>query len=637
MSGISIFVSHSHHDTEFCLHLVNFLSQHIQDADIFFDSQELHAGDEWIKRIQKEVINRPIFIVILSQYSVIAEWVREETNLALARAIKDSINRRVVPLKIEDCDIDLLAPLLTTRQVIDLGINAPDANWEDLLRVVRGEVSNIIDHAYSKKERAIQYAANTHEAFWAQRWRDTIDFGEQAVQMEGNELDASLWGELGIAYSQVGKYDEALARLERSLELNDNRPDYWQEKAIVLMEMPSPDYQAALEAWGYARRSTSDPYIKLKILDQQYRSLVTAGMWPQALETSLLALDFHRDDLFWLKNQLESLINLRRNSEALELVRRLTQREDASAELWIARAQLAFDINQSSEEIAVALDKAEQMDRENRSVAHLRWKFLHEISPLRFPAYLREQGYVGRLINDTEVILPPVCGVSSGSFLMGSDKSVDLEADGDETPQHTVTLESYSIGKFQVTVAEYWCAIRAGAANEPYNWSSQLGKFTHPVVNVTWYDAINYCKWLSQITGDVWRLPTEAEWEKAARGTDGRIYPWGNQWDTTRCNTAESNIGSTVPVGYYGEKGASPFGVQDTASNVWDWCSSLYKEFPYRPDDGRENLSTPSGKRVLHGASWEGMKRFARVACRSIANPGSFDHDRGFRLVKDIR
>lgn len=120
MNTGSIFISHSSSDNAFCHKLFGFLRQELPASDIFYDQNELTAGDEWIRRIQHEVLNRPLFIVVLSPRSVVAEWVREETNLALSRSITDKANRRIIPIKIADCDVDLLAPLLTTRQIIDL-------------------------------------------------------------------------------------------------------------------------------------------------------------------------------------------------------------------------------------------------------------------------------------------------------------------------------------------------------------------------------------------------------------------------------------------------------------------------------------------------------------------------------------
>ncbi len=111
-----------------------------------------------------------------------------------------------------------------------------------------------------------------------------------------------------------------------------------------------------------------------------------------------------------------------------------------------------------------------------------------------------------------------------------------------------------------------------------------------------------YAKWLAERTGQPWRLPSEAEWEKAARGTDGQIYPWGDTFDASRANTDEGKKGGTTPVGSY-PSGASPFGALDMAGNVWEWTNTVYKPYPYVATDGRERLDSTEN-RVLRGGSW---------------------------------
>ena len=144
---------------------------------------------------------------------------------------------------------------------------------------------------------------------------------------------------------------------------------------------------------------------------------------------------------------------------------------------------------------------------------------------------------------------------------------------------------------------------------------------------------MQYCSWLSQMTGRLYRLPSEAEWEKAARGTDGRIYPWGDEPpDERRCNFG-MNVGGTKPVGRYSPQGDSPYGCADMAGNVWEWTRSLYKDYPYDPEDGREDLEADHRVlRVLRGGAFYEVW-FVRCAARL----GIFPNDRsgyyGFRLV----
>jgi len=161
------------------------------------------------------------------------------------------------------------------------------------------------------------------------------------------------------------------------------------------------------------------------------------------------------------------------------------------------------------------------------------------------------------------------------------------------------------------------------------------------VVNVDWRGTMAYCRWLTETTGKVYRRPSEAEWEKAARGTDGRIYPWGEgPPDENRCNYWR-NIGGTTPIGRYSPGGDSPYGCTDMAGNVWEWTRSLWGKkseepdfkYPYDLEDGREDMeASDSILRVLRGGSWYSDRGSARVSYRSIQPPDYLNDDVGFRV-----
>ena len=213
--------------------------------------------------------------------------------------------------------------------------------------------------------------------------------------------------------------------------------------------------------------------------------------------------------------------------------------------------------------------------------------------------------------------------VPAGEFLMGSDPKVDKDACDDEQPQHQLFLPEFYIGKVPVTNAQYAGFVKATHRKAPDHWEKgaiPAGKAEHPVVNVSWQDAVDFCRWLSEATRRSFRLPSEAEWEKAARGTDGRIYPWGNQApDEKRCNFG-MKVGDTTPVGKYPD-GASPCGALDMAGNVWEWTSSVYKPYPYAPNDGREDPGSRAA-RVLRGRLVHRLSAgCVRCACRYCYDP----------------
>ena len=158
-----------------------------------------------------------------------------------------------------------------------------------------------------------------------------------------------------------------------------------------------------------------------------------------------------------------------------------------------------------------------------------------------------------------------------------------------------------------------------------------------PVVGLTWHEARAYCAWLSAQTviyggGQAFRLPTEAEWEAAARGRDGRRYPWGQGFDPARCNTFETHVRTTTPVGVFPD-GDSPEGVAELAGNVWEWTGSVYSPYRYRADDGRENPEDAEARRVVRGGSWDDDRGDARSACRDDGSPGYRGYDLSLRLV----
>jgi len=269
------------------------------------------------------------------------------------------------------------------------------------------------------------------------------------------------------------------------------------------------------------------------------------------------------------------------------------------------------------------------------------------------PGQLRDYIYLTRATaepppepaREAAIPIPDMVPVPGGPFTMGTH-SEDIPAlvkkyggeaglYQDEVPQHRVDVPAFEIGKYPVTNREYQAFVRAAGYRPPDGWEGEdypPGKGDHPVVNVSWQDATAYCRWVGEQTGRLFRLPTEAEWEKTARGSDGRQYPWGDEFDPELCNTAAGGPGGTTPVGQY-PRGASPYGALDMAGNVWEWCSSLYKPYPYDAGDGRENLES-EGSRVLRGGSWGNAPNDARCACRVRAHPDDWFDNLGFRCAR---
>ncbi|NJM42509.1 MAG: formylglycine-generating enzyme family protein, partial [Anaerolineae bacterium] len=208
--------------------------------------------------------------------------------------------------------------------------------------------------------------------------------------------------------------------------------------------------------------------------------------------------------------------------------------------------------------------------------------------------------------------------IPAGPFLYGEDKQ-------------KLDLPEFWMGKTPVTVAQYWAFLQATKHPRENYWKWDEAKrkpyLNHPAVDVSWDDANAFCKWASQVTGNALRLPSEQEWEKAARGTDGREYPWGNEApDNTRCNFNKSwdsnNYDANYPkftqVGSFSPEGDSPYKLQDMAGNVWEWCADWY-------DAGNK-------ARVVRGGAFLNTDYYMRCAFRNSYDPTLRSRDFGFRI-----
>jgi len=235
--------------------------------------------------------------------------------------------------------------------------------------------------------------------------------------------------------------------------------------------------------------------------------------------------------------------------------------------------------------------------------------------------------------------------IPGGSFVMGNDKGPE-----DQRPAHKVVLKPFAIDRTPVTNAQFavflnFVGATANKAGENlYDWDdsdarihivdfsfrADIGSENHPVVEVSWFGARDYCRWVGK------RLPTEAEWERAAKGTEGRPFPWGSE-DAKGRAQFDKGWNETAPVDAY-PNGATPEGVLDMAGNAYDWVSSLYKPYPYNADDGREDQTSPNERGTRGGAIDDVVAMLSTTERGKIVsrNPFGGHHHIAFRCARSV-
>jgi len=249
-----------------------------------------------------------------------------------------------------------------------------------------------------------------------------------------------------------------------------------------------------------------------------------------------------------------------------------------------------------------------------------------------------------------DVLNPPMVLVEAGEFVRGSKESKDAK------PVRQIYLDEFMIGKYLVTNAEFKEFIKDGGYENKDYWTPEGWQWREkeniseprsyhdrmwngpnfPVVGVSWYEAAAYAAWLSKKTSHKYQLPTEAQWEKAARGSRGFQYPWGNEFDKNKCNSYESELLRTSPVGIF-PSGKSPYGCMDMAGNVWEWCSDWYDENFYKESPKENPMGPADGSfRVLRGGSWVFVAPYCRAASRFDALPADRLVHVGFRLSRSL-
>lgn len=490
----------------------------------------------------------------------------------------------------------------------------------------------------------------------AQQWLTLNRLCSEIAEIDRTYPDLLNW----MIEAQQGLAEEIaddVARRQRAelyeAGLADMEAEQWQEAAEKLQEVAesNPDFrdvQAKLaEAQAQLRRS--EWFFEAVALDEQEKWAQSAQVWRQ-----LLLEDWQYRDGEAIHQLMQTLESLLPQTDTLGKKSGVQQQAMVQSQLVVSQ----FD------QLLLAIHK-----RDWQGVIKFSNLILQSLPQIKFVSLASWQTYAeGKIVKQRAkeearkkgLIVWPKDGkqmalIPGGEFLMGSTKGMASEQN--ETPQHYVYLPNYYIDCTPVTNAEYakfmkdggykvrkfWKEAEAAGywehgtflagvsktqVREPYYWQdSEWNAPQQPVVGVSWYEALAYARWSGK------RLPTEAEWEKAARGTNGQDYPWGNTWVAHRANTEEVQHKKTTSVGKYSPAGNSPYGIMDMAGNVWEWCRTRsHSNYPYKTNDGREDLrGGETVLRILRGGSWVNGRIAARCAYRNWYAPHRTDNIIGFR------
>ncbi|HSB11450.1 MAG TPA: formylglycine-generating enzyme family protein [Blastocatellia bacterium] len=229
------------------------------------------------------------------------------------------------------------------------------------------------------------------------------------------------------------------------------------------------------------------------------------------------------------------------------------------------------------------------------------------------------------------IVEPEMIVIPAGEFLMGCDTG-----SGNEAPGHRVFVDEFAIGRFAITNRLYQSFLEDSGYRPPPGWSeTRFNDPDQPVTSVSWFDAVAYCEWLSGQTSKPYRLPTEAEWERAARGgLEGKLYTWGDERPELQPNYSELWVSGPERVG---QRPPNGFGLRDISENVHEWCSDWYDEHYYLNSPSRNPQGPETGeRRASRGGSWRHQIKITRVAARSSIPPEFKYNDYGFRCALSL-
>ena len=644
-------------------------------VDGWMDDSTVRGGQRLAEEINRGLEGCDVYLPIMSPAALESPWCWEEINTAISISNRQGRAKHltIIPIVAAKCE---MPAMLFSRLYFDFGADYKDA-LKGLLNKgfgvttqatlsrsvhpapVENPSSPIVTQSkpappqsavkmepIAPKPTALTSAEELDnlylaalEAFHLEKWQAAVDGFEKVEAFQPGYEDTS--EKLGLARRTLheaelaarydgaaklieeSKWQEAIEQLEALLKIDSGYRDVRARLASAKNMLQATDlYMQANEAiaakkWGEAVRVLESLLTLVPNYQDAAAKLAETKRWaqlPDLYRRALKALDVKQwQDAQTLLEQIQNVDASYRESKSLLARVKEERRKQILAQLtvWYDRATQAIDAKQWQDAKAL-LEQIKGIDPNYRETAQRLELVAKQIIPRKMT----------NPKDGKEMLLIP-----ADEFRMG-DGAVNA-------PEHKIYLDGFYISRFPVTNAEYKKFVDATNHAAPGHWSNgkiPQGKENHPVVDVTWSDAVDYCKWAEV------RLPTEAEWEKAASWDEAkrekRVYPWGKDFDASKCNTKESGIGDTTPVGKYSPQGDSPYEIADMAGNVWEWCADWYDDNYYKNSPKQNPQGPDSGQyRVLRGGSWLNLVLLARGAVRDGNLPDFWDLNFGFRVV----
>jgi len=560
------------------------------------------------------------------------------------------------------------------RKDADIGLEPTDSrsdlNLDEKLRLLRELAWSMFEQAPADRD------SRAHAVITGTQVRDKL--AQTLEQIPGFAPDYTGAARTAHARSEAARWQQNLTQRGGVLQELGNVPGS-SEVEIQFAHLTFQEYLAARAAAGEQPERRRQRLLE-QWDDPRWREvllLYAAGHDANPVVQHLLAQDTPAGQVLAGAVILERPIKLEQANyiRTLEALRRLARDDQADVASGLALFQMLYDAG-GIEQVRPdpAGDTAEDQAFRNRLMTLLNGAEPYHPAPK--PAVPAVQKLARRVLEvepdyrlrlaagfalarddpryDDEGWMPEMVEIPAGPFRMGSNDA-DRDARNDEKPQHEIDLPTYFIGRTPVTNAQWRrFVVQDGYTNRDYwtesgwEWrerekirqpdywdNPKFNGDNQPVVGISWYEAVAYCRWLSDVTGQAFYLPSEAEWEKAARGPDGRIYPWGNDWQPGYCNSEELGLGRTAPVGSF-PAGAGPYGALDMVGNIWEWCATKWgKKYPYKLEqEWHVRYLDGTNNRVIRGSSWYNDRTRVRCASRYfIINPHNRDNNIGLRVA----